>query len=239
MAGKKISATDAKRLGGLLRAYEGGQLGPDGRPESERRFDAPAPVRALLLADLETAVTGDTVPVDAVVTLVPDDLDPAAVQYVIRITTGVLPDEEEDPEPLEFRFKVGDAFTPAISEEATAAELQELLEGMTELADATVSVVGPGDAWGDDQAAWDVRQWFVRLTPKSAAELPELLAAVPLIDQATASVTPTRWWPSNRVVRVYPLWRLPDTLFGGTFCWCEWRGRDYRIVQPECWEQGE
>lgn len=239
MSGQRLSATDARALGGLLRAYEGGLLTP-GRPLlDESRRGLPPAVRAMLLADLETAVTGDTVPVDAVVTLLPDDLPAAVAQYVIRITTGVLPDDEEDPEPLEFRLQVGTSHTPAVSEEATAAELQAVLQAMPELADATVSVTGPGDEWGDRKTAWDVRQWFVRLTPKSAAELPELLAAVPLVDQATASVTPTRWWPLDWVVSVYPLWRLPDTLFGGTFCWCEWRGRDYHIVQPECWEQGE
>lgn len=240
MAGKRIRATDAKRLASLLRTYEAGQLAGDALPAGATRFDAPAPVRAMLLADLETAVTGDTAAVDAVVTLVPDDPDPAAVQYVIRITTGVLPDDEEDSDPLEWRFKVGTSHTPAISEEATAAELQALLEGMTELAGVSVDVVGPGDVWGDDQTAWNVRQWFVRLTPDSEdLELPELTAAVPLVDQATASVTPTRWWPTERVVQVFPLWPLSDALFAGTFIWAEWKGRAFNVVSHECWEQGE
>lgn len=239
MTGVLIDSRDLPDLRSVLRAWRGGELGKPAAPVAGTT-GLPLPVRAMLLADLDTRTTGDTQAVDAVVTQVPDDPNSSGVQYVVRITTGVLPDEEEDPAPLEWRLKVGTSHTPAISEEATAADLQALLEGMTELADVTVEVEGPGRSRGDDEdIPWDVRQWFVRLTPGGDDEPPELAAAVPLVDQATATVTRTRWWPTERVVKVYPLWPLSDALFAGTFVWAEWKGRAFNVVSFECWEQGE
>lgn len=239
MSGVLIDSRDVPTLSALLRAYRTGALGNQTPPDNGR-VEAARPVRAMLLADLDTRELGDLAAVDAVVTQPNDDPNRTAAQYVIRITTGVLPDDEEDSEPLEWRCKVGTSHTPAISEEATAAELQAVLEGMTELAGVKVEVDGPGRPWGALQTAWDVRQWFVRLTPANPDEVPpELTAAVPLVDQATASVTRTRWWPIERVVQVYPLWPLADTLFAGTFVWADLKGRWHHVVSHECWEQGE
>lgn len=239
MTGVLIDSRDLPDLRAVLRAWRGGELAKPAAPAAGTPGLQP-PVRAMLLSDLDTRTAGDTQPVDAVVTQVPDDPNRAGLQYVVRITTGVLPDDEEDPAPLEWRCKVGTSFTPAISEEATAAELQAVLEAMTELAGVTVAVEGPGRSRVDDEdIPWDVRQWFVRLTPGGDDEPPELAAAVPLVDQATASVTRTRWWPTERVVKVYPLWPLSDSLFAGTFVWAEWKGRAFNVVSFECWEQGE
>lgn len=239
MSGVLIDSRDVPTLGTLLRAYRHGALGASAPPDSGQAEPA-LPVRAMLLADLDTRTLGDTAAVDAVVTQPNDDPNRAAVQYVIRITTGVLPDEDADPAPLPWRCQVGTSYTPDVSEEATAAELQALLAGMTELGNVTVEVDGPGRPRGANATPWDVRQWFVRLTPRNTGDVPPVLsAAVPLVDQATASVTRTRWWPTERIVRVHPLWPLADTLFGGTFVWAELKGRWFNVVSHECWEQGQ
>lgn len=240
MAGKKISAADAKRLGGLLRAYEGGQLGPDGRPDSERRFDTPAPV---VVACYETVSFGSTpvsggngLPIAYNVTdqpFIARRLQPVddRVQWIrmLGFTT-----DETPPGPPTFQLEYQDQrVTIGDQEEATSVRDKLIGIGLPD----SIQVRGVGDIL-DDGSESHPGWWAVRFpdVPTDSDEYRLLwyddpdagVQRVPRIDSYP-------WWPALEDLSIWKAVPSTDLIPNFSFVHCSWLwGRGYVADQWEC-----
>lgn len=239
MAGKKISATDAKRLGNLLRDYEGGQLGPGFRPETERRFDSPPPI-VVACYDLVTignsSVSGETTvyvnrtdrPFSAR-RLQPVD---SQVQWIRMMGSS---NDENLPGPGEFQLECNDQRVTIGDRDEAPTVRDKLISGLG-LPDS-IEVRGCGDIL-DDGSTSNPGWWAVRFPDlPTDSELYRLLwyddpeAGV----QNVARIDSYPWWPMLLDMSIWKAIPSTDLIPNFSFVHCTWlSGRGYVADQWEC-----
>ncbi len=253
MTGKRITAEDARRLGTVLRAYEGGQLTSASPPGDELRFGMPAPLVALLHGltsaqgqDVDSTDTG------------PEDL-PGSAWNVADIPAECIPLEPVDDRvqwirivgaelgsngPQFVQVRLHD-FTLLPEDQTTDHATLYLQDKPDDVRQKLIAlglpddivVRGSGDTFEDGVAWSQANVWAVRFPtianndrqfPLEWYDDPDTLSLVARVDAFP-------WWPRLERAKVWKPFPSRDAIPGGAFLRASWVwGRGYVADHLEC-----